>query len=94
MKSAAGTETTKEEVAYCYVGRQAGCRCIGVVVVDKPEYAKDTAKTVSDAVKAGLTIERMTVEDFRNSKDHFGCAQPGDMRMKECRKRGLNKAAA
>lgn len=82
-----------EENKYCYVGRQVGCRCIGLVVVDEPKHAKDTAKSVSDAVKAGLTIERMTIDDFRNLTDQFGCRHE-DMRMRECVKRGLNKAAA
>lgn len=76
-------ESRIEEIAYCYVGRQPGCRCLGVVVVDSQEHAKDTAKTVADMVKSGLIIERMTVEDFRNCKDHFGCMHK-DMKMKEC----------
>jgi hypothetical protein len=81
-----------EETKYCYIGRQPGCRCIGVVVVDNPEHAKDTASTVSQALRNGLEIERMEVEVFRALKDKFGCAR--DMRMRECKKRGLNKVAA
>lgn len=73
---------------HCYVGRQPGCGCIGVVVVDSQEHAKDTAKTVSDAVKAGLEIERMTVVAFRESNDQFGCKH--ELKMKKCRDKGLN----
>ena len=81
-----------EETKFCYIARQPGCRCIGVVVVDEPKHPKDTAKTVSDAVKAGLNIERMQIEDFRKLKDQFGCAH--ELKMKDCRERGMNKEAA
>ena len=77
---------------FCYVGRQPGCRCIGLVVVDDPKYPKDTAKSVSNALKNGLNIERMPIEDFRNCKDPSGCQH--DLKMAECRERGMNKAAA
>lgn len=79
--------TDKE--AFCYVGKQPGCGCMGLVVVDDPNHAKDTAKSVSDAVKKGLVIERMTVEEFKNSNSSFGCER--DLKMKVCRESGLNK---
>jgi len=77
------------DATHCYVGRMPGCRCLGVVVVDSKEHMKDTSKTVANAVKNGLEVERMTIEDFRNSKDSFGCAH--ELRMRECKKRGLNQ---
>lgn len=78
--------------ANCYVGRMPGCRCIGSVVVDSKEHAKDTAKSVAEMIRSGLQVESMTVGQFREGKDQFGCAH--ELKMKECRKRGMNKAAA
>lgn len=73
------------EQVFCYVGVMPGCGCAGVVTVDKPEYAKDTAKTVAQMVRDGLEVKRMTVEEFR-AINNFGCAKK--LRMKECAKGG------
>ena len=80
------------EERFCYVGRQPGCGCIGLVVVDDPQHAKDTAKSVSDAVIDGLTIERMNIVAFRADAGPFGCQH--DIKMAVCRKRGLNTMPA
>ncbi len=76
-----------DELTYCYVGRMPVCGCIGVVTVDMPEHAKDTAKCVAEMVRDGLNVERMLVDDFRKTPA-FGCAHK--LKMKECKKRGLN----
>lgn len=44
----------------CYVGIKA-CGCCTAVAVDRPEFAKDTAKTVAKWMRDGLTVERQTV---------------------------------
>jgi hypothetical protein len=53
-----------KEVVYCYVGKRP-CGCLVAAAVDKPEYTKDTAKSVAKWMRDGLTIERQTVEYVR-----------------------------
>lgn len=57
------TENARE-ATHCYVGI-AACDCRRAVVVDMPDNAKQTAKTVAEFLREGLRIERMTIEDFR-----------------------------
>jgi hypothetical protein len=45
----------------CYVGIKS-CGCAVAACVDRPELAKDTAKTIAKWIKDGLTIERKSVE--------------------------------
>ena len=52
---------------YAYLGR-AGCGCVRAIVVDEPDDAAFTARHVASMVKAGLTVERMTVEIARASR--------------------------
>lgn len=54
----------------CYVGIKA-CGCIVAVVVDRPEWVKDTAKDVAAFIMRGLTVERMKVSETRTM--HMGC---------------------
>lgn len=54
------------EEVMCYVGIKE-CGCCVAVAVDKPEYAKDTAKFVATLMRGGLTIERQTVEWARKN---------------------------
>lgn len=54
----------------CYVGVKA-CGCAVSACVDRPEYAKDTAKTLAEWVREGLTIERKTVGWARSNL--FAC---------------------
>ena len=49
----------------CYIGIKK-CGCVVAACVDNPEHKKDIAKNISDWVKDGLTIERISVEDARN----------------------------
>lgn len=50
----------------CYVGMKA-CGCCVAAAVDKPEWAKETAKTVAKWMRDGLTIERKTVQWSREN---------------------------
>lgn len=45
---------------YAYVG-VTPCGCRPMCCVDEPQYAKDTAKFVADAIKNGNTVERVFV---------------------------------
>lgn len=47
---------------HCYIGRKR-CGCVTTIVVDEPEYPKDTAKSVADFIRDGYAVERMTIED-------------------------------
>lgn len=51
--------------AMAYVGSEPECGCVTFLIVDNPEHAKDTAREVARMMRAGLTINRMTVEDAR-----------------------------
>jgi hypothetical protein len=52
---------TNEEAAQrpCYVGRYA-CGCAVAACVDDPQWKKDTAKTLSQWIKEGMAVERVT----------------------------------
>ena len=52
-----------------YVGFKS-CGCAVAACVDGPEYAKETAKTLAEWVRGGLTIERKTVGWVRENL-HF-----------------------
>ena len=58
---------------FCYIGIWPACNCIRVVAADEPEYAKDNAKTIAKLIRAGYTIERVTVEKFKKGPKKFGC---------------------
>ena len=47
-----------------YVGIKP-CGCAVAAVVDRPEWAKDTAKDVARWVRDGLRVERWSVERVR-----------------------------
>lgn len=47
---------------------------IRVLMADRPEWGKDTAKEVSMCIRRGLIIDRVTVEEARKS----------DMNCPEC----------
>lgn len=49
-----------KEGFYAYVG-VLPCGCRPMCCVDEPQYQKDTAKFVSDAIKNGCTVERVFV---------------------------------
>ena len=49
---------------HAYIGIKA-CGCVQAVVVDDPKYPKDTARSVSDFIKDGLTVERVTMAVMR-----------------------------
>ena len=57
-----------------YIGR-AECGCIVACCVDNPFHKKDTAEALSDFIKDGLTIERVTVQFVR---ENFGCKHRKD----------------
>lgn len=48
---------------HAYIGRNPECGCVVAIVVDDPEYRKATAKDVSDFVKAGYAVERVSIEE-------------------------------
>jgi hypothetical protein len=66
--------------AWSYIGRTTkplkNWPEIGSVVcaaVDRPEYAKDTAKQIAKWIRAGLAIERVPVAWVR---EHLGSTMP------------------
>lgn len=46
-----------------YIGRKK-CGCVVAAVVDMPGFEKETAKTVAEFIRDGLTIERIALVDF------------------------------
>jgi hypothetical protein len=47
------------EDVYLYVAKKPGCGCVVAGCVDKPKYAKDTAKDVARWIKDGLEVSRV-----------------------------------
>lgn len=48
-----------------YVGRRPTCGHVVFATVIDPQHALATAKSVADAIRDGLAIERMSVEAVR-----------------------------
>lgn len=46
---------------HCYIAKREGEPGAYAACVDAPEYAKDTAKFISDIVKEGGYVERVTI---------------------------------
>jgi hypothetical protein len=56
----------KDEMAY--IGRcPCGCGAIPFATVDNPEWAKDTAKSIAQAIRDGYAIERVFLSEVRMS---------------------------
>ena len=49
------------EPSHHYVGKCKSCGVAIAAVYDMPEYAKDTAATIQNMIRRGLTVERMPV---------------------------------
>jgi len=61
-----------ENATHCYTARKK-CGCLVGITVDMPDHPKDTAEWVAECIAAGWTIERMTIEEGRNSCAQWGC---------------------
>ena len=55
---------------------QSGCGCITAVNVDRPEYAKATARDVAGYIRRGDTVDHVDIEAFRLMP--FRCSQHPD----------------
>jgi len=52
--------------AMAYIGRcRCGCGAITFACMDRPEWSKDTAKSVAQAIRDGYTIEHVALDSFR-----------------------------
>ena len=61
------------EATHAYIGR-GKCGCIIAVTTDVPDMRKETAADVAEFVRGGLSVERVTLDDFRRMP--FGCKCP------------------
>lgn len=61
-----------DNATHCYIARKP-CGCLVGITVDDPDDPKDTAKFVSQQVRNGCSIERLTIEDGRSALKNFGC---------------------
>lgn len=62
---------------FCYVAFRSGEPGYSAACVDDPSLTKETAKFVSDSVKRGYSISRVTVEEARKGlTDYLGARQP------------------
>jgi len=59
--------TTEEQNVNCIIAR---CKCGGIVfaAVDRPEYRKDTAKSVADVLRRGFDIETLPIGTVRGAR--------------------------
>jgi hypothetical protein len=58
-----------------YVGLCPNCRGIKMAAVDTPAHAREVAKETAACIRAGLTVERWTVEDIRAGKWCLPCTE-------------------
>ena len=47
-----------------YIGKWPDCGCVTAACVDDPNHKKDTAKFISDLIKDGRIVERITDKEF------------------------------
>jgi len=67
--------TKPDSEAFCYIATWPACGCIRFVTADEPDMATANAKNIARCVKAGYTVNRVTVADFKAGKHgNFGCA--------------------
>jgi hypothetical protein len=59
---ATATKPEPKPVTHVYFGVKA-CGCRVAVVVDDPQYPKDTADTVAEFIRDGYTVERAVYHD-------------------------------
>lgn len=51
-----------------YISKCAcGCGSVTFATVDRPEWAKDTAKTIAKLIREGRSVERVSLDSFRMS---------------------------
>lgn len=53
------------ETVWTYLGVKP-CGCAVAIMVDRPEYAKDTAKDIAKWIRDGWAVERVEIEQGRN----------------------------
>ena len=70
-----GAIMTNETMAYA--ARFPGKPGFGAVCVDRPEFAKDTAKDIAGWIRKGATIERVSVESARAGMSEYLAARIG-----------------
>jgi hypothetical protein len=54
-----------------YVARRS-CGCCVLAIADRPEYKKDIASSIAEAIQRGNTIERVTTQWIR-TESAWGC---------------------
>lgn len=52
------------------------CGCMVAATVDRPEWAKSTAKDVASYLRDGLRVERLTIEEVRAKLGPCHCPVP------------------
>lgn len=62
-------------MTHAYIGTKP-CGCTVAATVIKPEWAKDTAKTIADWVKRGYSVDRVEVGDARLRLKSCDCPKP------------------
>ena len=67
--------TMSDDAVMAYAARFPGKPGFGAVCVDKPEYAKDTAKSIAGWIKQGATIERVTIQAARDGMGEYLAAR-------------------
>jgi len=71
-----------------YLCREPECGCIIVVCVDSPNptWKKHTAKAIASAIKDGLEISHITLEEWKNLVQTAGVGCKKNLSLRECRK--------
>ena len=59
-----------------YIGKKE-CGCTVVIVSDDPKYKKDTADTVAEMIRDGLTVERTSQKEGLELFGRCNCGLAG-----------------
>jgi hypothetical protein len=76
MEKEIATAPSKSE--FVYIGFKP-CGCGVAVVVDDPKYVKSTAESVSEFIREGLKIERVSMDDYPARFNGCKCIPDGTL---------------
>lgn len=63
--------TAEDRAVFCYCAAKPGEPGYHAVVVDRPEWKKDTAKTIAKWVRGGADVSRVPLEAARDGLSEY-----------------------
>lgn len=75
----------------CYIATTP-CGCVGMLMADDYAHTKDGRKSISEALKRGYAIERVTHEQVRTMRTYCETCDPERVALKQQMSLGLTPA--